>query len=218
MSAWASVNGTTIYRGSFFMPWYGRWALDADLVLPNTASGSLSVTIGNLNLVGFAYRTDNFAGVTSVRGFAGAGGWDKTLEPRAINSQPVSLSNVLQTTAQEVGETVNVQNDGGVGNFYIRPQGVASNVLRNLCPLWWIDNSGVTQVANTRPSTAISSTFVVEHFNPGTGVATIATEDIASWVPGNTFTGPTVPNVRTIQGVRIRLNNEGTPRLEVLSN
>lgn len=214
--AWATLNTTTIYKGSLFMPLYGMWCLDAVLSLANTITNPCTIVIGNMTLVGAVYRTQAFAGATFARLFAGQGGWAKTIEPRAYNSQPVTLSNVLSTTASEVGEAVNVQQDGGIGNFYVRPQGLASNVLRNLCPLWWIDNTGVTQVAATRTSKAITSDFVCEDFDPGKGVSRIATEDMASWVPGNTFTGPTLPGTQTISGVRINMRDDGVARLEVL--
>jgi hypothetical protein len=215
---WASINGTRITRGSLLLPLLGLWVCDAALPVATVVTNPVTVIVGNLVLTGTVYRNDSFGGeqILSVQG--GFGGWNKSLDKYAFQSGGgVSLSQVLTVTAMQAGEKVSVLQDTKLGNAYYRKKGLASNTLRYLAPSWWVDPlTGVTQVG-ARPSTSITSDFTVEAFDLARGHSVVATEDVASWAPGNTFLNPFMSSTKTIGFVRVAMNDGGTPRLGVLN-
>jgi hypothetical protein len=217
----ASVNGVRITKGSLTIPIYGAWAADFELATDDPMPAAATVAIGNLTLAGTALRTAPFVGAREWRGVAGAHGWPGVLQPRAYGNSAVMLSMVLSDAASELGEQVNVQQDVSLGPGYTRPLGMAgpptgAELLYQLGVNWWIDNAGVTQIG-TRTTQAIApGTFQVLSQRAGLGLFDVATEDYASWVPGSTFTAPTVTGTVTVSSVTFRLENDGVLRLAVL--
>lgn len=216
--AYAELNGERIISGSISIPLYGLWVADVLLALTEAVPTQCTLTIGDLTLVGFSYRTAGFAGSRSVRLVGGFGGWHQQVTARAYeNPAGVPLSMVLSDAAIEVGEKVNVQQDGSVGLFYIRQAGPAQEVLGQLAnPLWWVDSNGVTQVG-PRDTSTITSDFQVESYSGGKGKFTISTEHPKDWQPGRVFSNFTVTEPKTIGLVRHSIQNDGKSRLEVLS-
>jgi hypothetical protein len=219
---WGSANGQRIISGTLPLPLYGAWV--ADLVLQTTTplSGPVTLLVGNLTLVGAVYRQAVFAGLLECRLVAGAGGWSRSVGAVGYNNPAgVPAAQVLSDAASAVGETVVVASPSTVGNQFARfgdspmMPGKAGRVLRSVAgQQWWIDAAGVTRVG-PRPSTAISSAFTVEEFHGSSGTLRIATEDPASWLPGNTFSSATVAT-QTIASVRHVFGADGVARLEVM--
>jgi hypothetical protein len=122
----------------------------------------------------------------------------------------------LSDAASSVGERV-VAPSTSLGNSYIRQAGPASNVLRDLGgPTWHIDASGTVQLTPW-PSKRVGTPFTAIEQDGGAGIVEIATEDYASWLPGCTFTLPTLDGVYTNRGVVFTFDDDGTLRLEVLT-
>lgn len=220
MSAFASVNGIRIVEGSLTIPSYGAWAADFKLATPDPQQASASVVIGNLTLAGTAIRTAPFVGAREWRGVAGGHGWPNTLQPRAYGNSSVMLSTVLNDAALELGEKVSVQQDVSLGPGYTRPLGQAgpptgAELLYQLGVSWWIDANGVTQIG-TRSTQAVPPDFQVMNERSGFGLFDIATEDYASWVPGATFTAPTVTGTVTVSSVTFSVTNDGVLRMAAL--
>jgi len=218
VSAFAMINDHRLTTVSLLHPMYGRWSADVVLADAAMVTNPITLTIGDLTLAGTIFRQASFAGSRSARLVAGAGGWGKKLTAKPYQSDAgIRLSMLLRDAALEVGESIVLDADGTVGNAYPREAAPASQVLRQLGgPLWWIDPSGVTHVG-ARPSTPITSDFDVIHWSGKTGKFEIATERYSDWVPGRTFTAPTVSGVRTISLVSLEQTNEGKLRLEVLA-
>lgn len=218
MGDWGSVSGSRIVSGSVGIPYYGGFVADVELVTTTALPTSITLTLGNLTLAGAVYRQSQFAGKTLARLVGGAGGWSRQVEARFWrNAQGLMASTILQDTAIDAGEQVNVQTDFSVGVFWARRADKASRVLARLAgPEWWIDASGVTQVG-ARASTGITSAFVLEEFDGARGVATVASEDLASWLPGNTFSNDVLTTTQTIASVRHSLSGDGVARLMVMT-
>jgi len=215
---WGSANGARIVSGTLSMPLYGAWTADLALQTTTPLSGSVTLVVGNLTLVGAVYRQAVFAGVLEARLVAGAGGWSKLVQSRGYASAGgVLRSQVLADAAAEVGERVVVATDSVVGNGYARLADKAVRVLRAQAgSQWWVDSGGVTHIG-PRPSSAITSAFTVESFSGASGTLRIATEDPASWAPGNTFSSATVAT-QTIASVRHVFGADGVARLEVMTS
>ena len=221
MTLYASVNGNRVFSGSFTVPFYGTWEGDAGISLPVTLKNPASLVVGNLTLSGSVYRQGVFAGETRAHLVGGGGGWGSVVRSQGYtNTGGVSLTTVLNDVATIVGEKVNVQPNSGqpsiVGQFFTRVNAPASTILSLLAgPEWYVDTTGVTQIG-PRASSLITSPFTVVEYDPGHSLFEIATEDPASWMPGNTFSSPTVPVVQTISMTRIDIRNDGIAVLKVL--
>lgn len=202
-------------RGDLGIPLLGAWVADVVLALPNVLPSSVTLTLGNLKLAGAVYRQAQFAGQTTARLVGGAGGWSQAVQSRAYNNPAgVLVSTVLSDAATEVGESVVVATDSSLGTFFVRFADKASRVLGDLAgPLWWVDSSGVTHVGS-RPGGSIGTPFQVINFDGARGIATVATEDPASWLPGTTFSN-NVLSTQTIASVRHELAGDGVARMQV---
>ena len=214
---WGTVSGQRIVSGFVSIPMYGAWVADVVLASDQPVPGKCSLSIGNLTLAGAAYRQATFAGRTEARLVGGAGGWSQSVAARGYtNPGGVLLSMVLGDAATEVGERVSIASDRTLGNWWTRIADKASRVLRLVAgPLWWIDGTGTTRIG-PRSSPAVASEFTVESFEGAPGTLRIATEDHASWIPGATFSGPTVAQ-QTVGSVRHTFGGDGIARLEVMA-
>lgn len=213
-----NLSGLAVQKCRITIPWYGAWIADVVLGQSNAIPTTPTLSIGTFALVGTVVRSSSFSGSRSARIVGGAGGWRKAVPGQAYNSPiGVLLSTVLKDAAIAVGETVNVIADRSIGLLFARAAGPASDVLHALSGgSWWVDVAGVTQVG-ARSGRAITSAFQVLTFSGGRGLFTIATETPADWIPGNTFSSPTVTQTQTIASVTQTIDNEGVARLEVLA-
>jgi hypothetical protein len=219
MSDFASLSGQRLTTVKLGRPFYGAWAADVVLADSSAVSGPVSLVIGNMTLAGTSYRTASFAGSRSARVVAGAGGWMKSLKSRGYqNSGGVPLSMVIGDAARVVGETVSVATDRSLGEAWTVEAKSAQFLLRQVAgTLWWVDDAGVTHIG-PRPSIAITSDFQVIGWSGKTGLFEIATEDYAAWVPGATFTAPTVTGTQTVSFVELEQDNDGKSRMHILSS
>jgi hypothetical protein len=222
-----ALNGVQVGTTDITIPYYGIWsadvALNAPTSLPSTPGG-LTLTVGNLSLLGTAFRAASFAGARSARLVGGYAGWRQAVPPRSYTN-PVgnTLAMILADLAASVGEKVNLVTPATLSGLMVQEGSTAANpvpasrLLRQLAgALWWIDPSGVTQIG-PRPATAITSPFTVAAWSGSSGSFEIATEDPASWMPGATFSSDTVTPTQTVSSVRISSGNDGVMRLRVLS-
>jgi len=222
---YATLNDFGISSLYLVIPSRGLWTADVVLdrsVAMSDLSGGVTLKIGDgFVLAGTVFRAGDFTGAAGYRIVGGAGGWMKLLPAKAYQSPAgVKLSAVLRDIAKAVGETVNVQQDSIVGNFYIREANApASRALNALAPNWWVNPvDGITQVG-TRATSAVTSQFNTLPVADGTslllGRVAIATDKPEDWVPGRTFAS-LVLSQKTISTVIHKLNS-ATLRTEILT-
>lgn len=223
--SYSTVNGIRVATGTVSMPAYGAWVADLLLATPDALSGPATVVIGDLTLQGTVVRTDSFAGSRRAWIVAGAGGWRKPISPQAYqNSGGVNMSTLLTDIAMSVGERVQIAQDAAVGQAFVREGGTdeagfavpAERILRQVASTWWIDPAGVTQIG-PRPGGNITSQFDVIDYDGAKGQFEIATETLADWAPGRTFSSALVPTTQTVSFTRIDVQDNGTLRLTVLT-
>jgi hypothetical protein len=221
---WARVGNSPVIIGSLEIPVNGAWVLDAELDGTTTPQGQISVTWGNLTLAGSVVRASAYVGRIKILAVGGAGGWSTAIPAVAYN-QPggVLASTVLGDAARAVGESSVVDADTSLGVYWSRVADKASRTLRKLAVTladgaWYIDNRGVTHIG-ARPSNQIKSKFTTIDFQGGAGsIIEIATEDPASWLPGNTFTDATLPGSLQLSSVRHAVSDEGVSRIWAMVN
>lgn len=222
MALYASFAGLEVVEASIMIPYWGLWEADVLLAVPNNIPTQSTLTIGDLKMVGFAYRMFGFGGSRSVRLVGGFGGWQTQLIAKSYQSPSgIPLALVLGDAAKEAGEQINVPANlnPSIGQAYARAAGPASRVLRQLVSnLWYVDPAtGIVQIA-PRKTDRIASSFEVLHYSGGKGKFQITTETLSDWMPGRTFTNPTIVATNTVSLVRHQIDNKkGTLRTEILA-
>jgi hypothetical protein len=117
---YANANGIQITSARITLTRYQAWHGDLALVQGTPLSGDVVLTIGNLVLQGFAFRTAAFAGARGVRVVAGRGGWPKTVTPQAYEAPGgVTAGLILGDVAIAVGEQWNCGSRFRAGDFFV---------------------------------------------------------------------------------------------------
>lgn len=215
-----ALNGVRVVSAHVSIPYYGTWTADVLVSVQDAlAVGSkVTLTLGNLSLVGAVYRSGPFAGSSRLRIVGGGGGWMKQVTQQQYQlTGGVRLSLVLQDIASSIGEKVQIANDIVLGSSFVRESTQAGRILRQIAgPLWYVDTAGVTQVRPTRPASTVTSAFLINRFDGDRGEFEISTEDYASWQPGASFSNELVP-AQTISLTTIDSDNSGTLRFTILT-
>ncbi len=218
MSGAVTLNGVRVVSGTITVPFYGAWVADVVLSDSTTIAQDVSMSVADLTLTGTIVRQASFAASRSARIVGGAAGWRKSLPSRGYSHLAgVKLSSVVSDAASECGETIALDADRSLGTHYARDDGKAERVLElEIGGAWWIDHAGTTQT-KSRDASPIVTPFTVVSWSGGKGQFEIASETIAPWQPGRTFTAPTVEGTQTISSVTYEVDNDGKMRLHVLS-
>lgn len=216
--SYITLNGERVTQGSVTIPYYGTWAADLSLEGDVSITGAVTLVVGNLTLQGFVFRGALFAGSRSVRLVGGAGGWRRTVQSQAYyDPNGVRMSLLLGDAASLVGERVRVPTDRVLTNWWVRETAQASRLVRQLLgETWWVDGAGVLQASDRTDFAPITTDFTALTRKGGEGAFEIATEDVASWMPGRSFSGPTVTTPQTVSSTSIVAGNDGVVRLNVL--
>lgn len=213
-----TINGERVVSGSITFPHCRVWTADVLLAGAATLGAAATIVVGDLTCTGTIVRQGSFAGSPSARIVGGKAGWRKVLPAKGYSHRAgVKLSTVVSDAARETGETVVVSADRTIGNHYVREGAQAERVLHTLLNgEWYVTPDGVTRTA-ARDASRIATPFTVESWSGARGQFEIATEAIAQWQPGRTFTASNVPDVQEIGSVTITVDNSGKLRLTVLN-
>jgi len=212
-----AINGARVSACSITMPYYGAWVADVDVVGSAEIASPVSLVVGDLTLVGTVVRQAEFTGDRKARIVGGGGGWGNTIPSKGYSHViGVKASTIVGDAAREAGESIVLENDRTLGLLYAREEAPAERALNLVIGNeWWIDPVGVTQT-KAREATAVVAPFTLISRNGALDSFDIATESIAGWLPGRTFSSPTVPEPQTISSVTIEASNDGKIRLRVL--
>ena len=212
-----TINGARVSACSITMPYYGAWVADVDVVGSAEIASPVSLVVGDLTLVGTVVRQAGFTGDRKARIVGGGGGWGNTIPSRSYSHViGVKASTIVGDAAREAGESIVLENDRTLGLLYAREEAPAERALNLVVGNeWWIDPAGVTQT-KARVSLPVVAPFTLVSRNGALDQFEIATESIAGWLPGRTFSSPTVPEPQTISSVTIEASNDGKIRLRVL--
>jgi hypothetical protein len=216
--SYADLSGLRVLSGRVRVPAGGAWTAELSVVDDAPlAAGPVTLTLGNLVLVGAVARSAAHVGLLMVQLVGGAGGWGTPLPPRAYQNPPgVLLSMVLGDAAIEAGEALAVEGDRTLGTDFVRMGGAGGTLLSALAPGWWVDGAGLTHTAPRAPGAAITSDAVVEAYSGSAGRLVVSTEDPAAWLPGATFANATLTTPLVIDSVCFHLENADILRVEAL--
>ena len=218
MTLFAEVSGTRVSKLDLMLPYYGLWAADVEIPIDSPVPTQCVLTVADLSLVGKIVRTDSFAGLRNARIVGGFGGWSTALPTQEYFAVTgVKVSTIMNDAASIIGEQVVVANDTTVGPYFFRRTQQASRLLHRFSPLWWVDPTGKTQLGTARSAAAITTSFLIETFDPGTGRLVASTENPSDWQPGRSVSNKTLTTPRTLSLVRHTMTNDGILRTEALA-
>ncbi len=179
------LNGVPITRGRVQMPAWGLWWADVDLAEPQALSGTATLKFADVTLSGKIVSGGAADGRAAYRIVAGNGGWCSRIAEKSYrNDAGVKLATVLNDAAQKVGETIANLPTTRLGPHYARAEGLASAVLhRHADRAWYVDEQGITRLGS-RPTTIYAGEGTRTRREPSSAVIEIATESLATLVPG----------------------------------
>jgi hypothetical protein len=170
-------------------PWRGVWLADLDID-PETVdgaptSGRVTISMGTATLSGTIdpRGSGSFGSINRRRVLGGGAGWDQPTPRQHYHSDGVLRDvDIYATTAQSVGETVNVPKPSPLAVDFYRVVGPARQVFDGPPAVdWYVDITGITQVGQ-RPAAAADPTLTLIRWDPATEVAELTCSAIV--VPG----------------------------------
>lgn len=190
MSAFLTLAGQPATSAEIEIPEAGVWFADVDIPVEFRPSGSVSLVVGTLTLQGTV--DPNASGVfqlsSKVRVIGGAAGWRLSVLRRQWHDDGLGVrrDSVANAIAGVVGETLNGVPTDRVGHDWCVKAGPASAALTALCPFWWVDFEGVTQVADARPQVEIpaGTTYQLLEYDSLRKTAQIACDTPDAILPG----------------------------------
>jgi hypothetical protein len=206
MSA-STLNGLRLLSARVLHPWRGAWQidaeLDADLVSQAPTSGPAVIVLGGATLVGTVdpRGSGSFVSRAWVRVVGGGGGWDKPVPALHYHvDNGVRSTDVYTAAAAIVGEKVSDGSPRSLGTDYMRSAGPASRVFGDVD--WFVDLSGVTQVASRPASKADASLNLIE-WDPIQQRAELTCDALV--LPGTTLSDPRFngasPTIRDVEQI-----------------
>lgn len=182
-------------------------------------TGTQTLIIGNLSLVGTVERAAVVDGRAVYDWTAGAGGWGREITiARCYESSIGVLRNtVIAELAADLGETTRAEADDTrlPGKKYLRPLSTAErpitgkDALYALGALWWVAPDGAT-VIGQRSGVEGTGDATFAGWEPDHGFVDLIPndDDFLSWMPGNTYRGEVIEEV-------VILSNDGRANLHL---
>jgi hypothetical protein len=193
----ADLSGIPIVSGRLTVPFSGLWHADLVLAQAQDVSGLQTLNFAGVTWQCAYVRAIDFSGERGVRVVAGRGGWRTTIPAKQYGSGLIATATVMNDAALACNELAPVLDPGQpqtLGSAWDRQSGPASDVLqRILGSAWWADRNGVVQ--SSARSGTVSSPFQAMHVHGASGIYEIGSDSPNDWMPGVSFSGPTVSGV-----------------------
>jgi len=185
-----TISGHRITSARLTMPAWRCWYADVHVDGEVALTGRTEIVIADLTLQGAVLSGGPANGRSRFRTVAGAGGWGKPLKSKSYaNDSGVKVSTVMQDAATSVGESFDLSTAPAsmrVGPAFVRiDEEPASSVPELVAPSnWFVGNDGITRIGK-RPSTPFAGqATMIQPPDRATKTVTLASESIASLVPG----------------------------------
>ena len=181
-----TLDGHTVLSCEVHIPSYGVWWADVEIDEPEAVSGSVTLALPGLDMVGTVVSGGPWHGRARYRVAGGAGRWGKAIPAKSYtNDAGVKLLTVLRDAAAACGETLDEDTvSGTVGSYYVREAGPASRALALLAPrAWYVGEDGVTRLGARASSTYDGEATRMDEA-PELLRLEIAADDLTGLVPG----------------------------------
>lgn len=185
----ATLAGHVCTTARAQIPAWGCWWADVSTDDEATLTGSVTLQIADLTLVGKVVSGGPSKGRSHYR-ICGGAGWGTEIPAKGYaNDAGVKLSTVLQDAATACGETLGVVPVALLGPAWARPLGPAGRVLELLAPeAWYVDEAGVTRLGR-RAASALAAPAARGPLDLAQGKIVLGADSIASILPGVTVDG-----------------------------
>lgn len=195
----ATLNGFAVTAARVRIPSVGVWFAEVELSHTDALTGAVTLVLEDLTLKGTIISGGVVQARARYRLSGGAGGWGRSIAAHGYtNDGGVTLAKVLGDAARDAGETLGTVATTPIGGAYVRPAGMASQVLHALAPgAWYVDELGVTQVG-ARPSSTYTDTATRTHVDRAHDRIELAASAIARLLPGVVVDGMAVVDVEHV--------------------
>lgn len=192
----ATLNGVTVTRAQVQVPAWGVWWADVEVDSPEPLTGSVTLAIADVEMVGTVQSGGALHGRGRYRISGGKGSWGKSIPRLAYhNDAGVKASTVLNDAARACGEELSGATNDRLGPHYVRREGAASLALNDIAPRnWYVDLDGITYIGQ-RVSTAYTGEATRVNPDPASSIIELATESLSGLVPGAVVDGVTAVDV-----------------------
>ena len=184
----ATLAGHRVTSARATIPAWGCWYADATVDGEHALSGSVTLQIADLTLVGTVLSGGIGKGRSFYRIVAGAGGWGRTISSESYATDDgVKALSVVRDAAAAVGETFDASTLATTvrtGPAFARHEGPACHVLEILSPSrWYVGEDGITRIGR-RPTTTLSTSVTHGPVDRARKTVTLAADSIAAILPG----------------------------------
>lgn len=201
----SDVSGIGIRRVALALPRYGAWRASVELVGAEAPTGAVTLTVGDLSLVGTVVEGGLDSTDAPSVAIEGAPGWKRPLEaPLSYQSDGgVRLRTVVSDLASRAGEPVEQPVDVDLGRFWGR---AATGRLRDVLSVlrlrgrlgpWRVDPDGVTRFG-VREGGEASQARVLSR-KRSLGLLRVGTESPADLLPGKSLEGEAIERVFLVE-------------------
>lgn len=194
----ASLNSILATSARAYIPAWGCWYVEIDLDGEHELAGAATVEIADLTLQGTILSGGPANGRSHFRIVGGKGGWGQTIPAKAYaNDAGVKASTVLLDAADACGETILASTlpTTRPGPSWVRPEARARAVLELLAPRgWYVGEDGITRIG-ARPAAELPAGVTHGPVDLARGCVELASESIATILPGLVVDGLTVVDV-----------------------
>jgi hypothetical protein len=189
VTAQATLNSNRVTHVRVNIPAWGAWHADASVDGEVTLTGAVTLVVADLTLKGTVISGGASKGRSHFRIVGGAGGWGKSIAAKSYtNDAGVKTWSVLNDAASAVGEAVDaltVPSSLRCGPLFVREAGVAARVLEQLSASnWYVGEDGVTRLGKRATKTYAGVASRTEDIDLARGTVTLASESIATLLPG----------------------------------
>lgn len=205
----ATLDGNRVVKATIHLPAWGVWWAEVSLDEDVTLTGDVTLVVADATFVGAVVSGGVYAGRSMYRICGGKGKWGTEVSSRSYaNDAGVKHATLLSDAALACGETIDtatLPTTRTKGGHYVRENGPASCVLNDIAPHgWYVGEDGVTRIGS-RATSAWDSTASRMNLDLVRGYVEVASDEIATLVPGVTVDGIVAVDVHhTLDGSKIR--------------
>lgn len=188
MGVTATLAGHRATHARVQIPGRGIWYVEASLDGEHTIAAGTQVEakLADLTLAGTVLSGGPRKGRSTFRVIGGRGGWHRTVPRKSYaNDAGTKAAKVIGDAATEVGEVFSDTSTSSAGPGFTRPEDRASVVLEQLAPNgWYVDETGRTRLGRRASAKLPAKATLLEPVDMARGVAKIASDSIATILPG----------------------------------